>query len=226
MYTNKSFYLWHIIIFYNNNMEEKHINEGTNIITKFNDLIKNTNNVETIGDRLKIHTNDKTIIDCNILSFVGVYVDYKDEENPVYESISDNKSILDNKRKIKIMFLYNSKDIKDDKEYKKIDDIVKEFRYESLNKNSKDVKEYRIKYGKDVYLSPFYWKTKQINNIEWKYSIKYGYEIDFVEIALNDLMHYIISKLKYNGLLSFEDSNENIMRYYFVRDYKIIDKKI
>jgi hypothetical protein len=200
-------------------MEEKHITEGTNIITKFNDLIKNTNNVETIGDRLKIHTNDKTIIDCSILSFVGVYVDYKDEENPVYKSISDNK------KKIKIMFLYNSKDIKDDKEYKKIDDIVKEFRYESLNKNSKDVKEYRIKYGKDVYLSPFYWKTKQINNIEWKYSIKYGYEIDFVEIALNDLMHYIISKLKYDGLLSFEDSNENIMRYYFVRDYKIIDKK-
>lgn len=201
-------------------MEEKYIANGTKIVTKFNDLIKNTNHVETISnDRLKIHTNDKTIIDCNILNFVGIYVDYKDEENPDYESISDNK------RKIKIMFLFNSSDMKYDKEYKKIDDIVKEFKYESLNKNSKEVKEYKIKYGKDVYLSPFYWKTKEIDNVEWKYSIKYGYEIDFVEVALNDLMHYIISKLNYEGLLSFEDSNEKIMRYYFVRYYRIIDKK-
>ena len=191
-------------------MEEKYIANGTKIVTKFNDLIKNTNHVETISnDRLKIHTNDKTIIDCNILNFVGIYVDYKDEENPDYESISDNK------RKIKIMFLFNSSDMKYDKEYKKIDDIVKEFKYESLNKNSKEVKEYKIKYGKDVYLSPFYWKTKEIDNVEWKYSIKYGYEIDFIEVALNDLMHYIISKLNYEGLLSFEDSNEKIMRYYF-----------
>ena len=201
-------------------MEEKYIANGTKIVTKFNDLIKNTNHVETISnDRLKIHTNDKTIIDCNILNFVGIYVDYKDEENPDYESISDNK------RKIKIMFLFNSSDMKYDKEYKKIDDIVKEFKYESLNKNSKEVKEYKIKYGKDVYLSPFYWKTKEIDNVEWKYSIKYGYEIDFIEVALNDLMHYIISKLNYEGLLSFEDSNEKIMRYYFVRYYRIIDKK-
>jgi len=206
--------------FPNNNMEEKYIANGTKIVTKFNDLIKNTNHVETISnDRLKIHTNDKTIIDCNILNFVGIYVDYKDEENPDYESISDNK------RKIKIMFLFNSSDMKYDKEYKKIDDIVKEFKYESLNKNSKEVKEYKIKYGKDVYLSPFYWKTKEIDNVEWKYSIKYGYEIDFIEVALNDLMHYIISKLNYEGLLSFEDSNEKIMRYYFVRYYRIIDKK-
>jgi len=206
--------------FPNNNMEEKYIANGTKIVTKFNNLIKNTNHVETISnDRLKIHTNDKTIIDCNILNFVGIYVDYKDEENPDYESISDNK------RKIKIMFLFNSSDMKYDKEYKKIDDIVKEFKYESLNKNSKEVKEYKIKYGKDVYLSPFYWKTKETDNVEWKYSIKYGYEIDFVEVALNDLMHYIISKLNYEGLLSFEDSNEKIMRYYFVRYYRIIDKK-
>ena len=198
--------------------ENKFIEKGKEINNKFATDISNVSFIEFItNNRWKIHCTDKTV-QCEIIEFIGVFNDDTDDEEPVYKSISEDK------KKLKVMFLYNMNDKSKTEIYKNIDKLVDNFKYKKYSDNiiinNKDKK---ILKDKEYNYSPFVWKIKNINNVEWKYAKKYSYESEFVNNCIINLMHYIIGKLNFQGFIIYPDEEKNIMRYYFITYYIVLN---